>query len=148
MERARPRERPGGRTFRCGILFWQHLKAGCWFRKQLCCMHWHGQVVRSVVLALISAGTLIMTQTHRFVCVACEERAGGTFTTACPTLRGAKTHIGKSLPCRAADLGVREIALEIRQTDTMVGGSDAAGQAPDLRHQPPGSAWQCSKKQE
>ena len=34
-----------------------------------------------------------MTQTPRFVCVACEERAGCTFTTAYPTLRGHKdTH--------------------------------------------------------
>ena len=32
-----------------------------------------------------------MTQTHRFVCVACEERACDTFTTAYPTLRGAKS---------------------------------------------------------
>ena len=59
------------------IFFLPDLKAGCWFslRKQLCLMHWHSQVVWSVVLALIYAGTLILTQTHRFVCVACEERA-------------------------------------------------------------------------
>ena len=108
---------------------------------QLFCIHWHGQVVLSVILALISAGTLIMTQTHQFVCVACEERAGDTFTTAFPTLSGAKSHIGKGPPCSAADLGLREIAQETRQTDTMVGSSAAAGPAPDLRHQPPGSAW-------
>ena len=38
----------------------------------------------------------MMTQTHQFVCVACEERC--TFTTAYPTARAAKIHIGKSPP--------------------------------------------------
>ena len=95
-----------------------------------------------------SAGALrvVMAQTvkHRFVCVACEKR--GTFTDTYLTVRAAKTHIGKSPPCRAADLGIREIVLETRQTDAMVGGSGAAGPAPDLRHQPPGSARKCKKK--
>ena len=125
-------------------MFLPDLKAGSWFRTRLCCMHWHGRVVQSVPLALILAGTLMMTQTHRFICVACEER--GTFTAAYPTARAAKIHIGNSPPCRAADAGIREIALETRQTDAMVGGSGAAGPAPDLRHQPPGSAWLCKKK--
>ena len=40
--------------------------------------------------------------------------------------------------CKAAGMGLRTIVLETRPTDTMVGGSGAAGTVPDLRHQPPG----------
>ena len=35
-------------------------------------------------------------------------------------------------------MGIQKLALETRQTDTMVGGSGAADPAPDLRHQLPG----------
>ena len=69
-----------------------------------------------------------------------------THSTAYPTARSAKIHIGKSTPCRAAELGVREIVLETRPTDAMVGGTGAAGPAPILRHQPPGWALQCQQK--
>ena len=80
-----------------------------------------------------------MTQTHRYICVCCEELEHSTFTSAFASVRAAKTHIGMSPACRAAGLGIRELVLETRQTDNMVGGSGAAGPAPDLRHQPPGS---------
>ena len=113
-------------------------------------MHWHASVglAFKLVLTVISAGTLMMmmTQTHRFACVACDQRAGGTFATAHPTASSAKIYICKSPPCRATDLGIREIVLDTRWTEAMVGGSGATGPAPDLRHQPPGSAWECKKK--
>ena len=147
------------------IFLWTGLKAGDWLSKQLCWMHWQ---CRSGKLALAAAGNSVggtcldigsdcppgasvrlmiaMTQTatHRFVCVACEIR--GTFTTAYPTARATKIHIAKSPACKLADLGMREIVLETRQTDAMVGGSGAAGPAPELRHQPPGLARPCKKK--
>ena len=94
-------------------------------------MHWHSLEASSVVLALISSGTLLMTQSHQYVCVCCEEC---TFTSAFPSVRAAKTHIGMYPACLAAGLGIKELALEIRQTDTMVSCSDEAGPAPDLRH--------------
>ena len=49
---------------------------------------------------------------------------------------------------RAAGLGIQEITLETRQTEPMVGGSGAAGPAPDLRHQPPGSTHFCKQNVE
>ena len=52
-----------------GFCFWPGLKAGGWFRKGLCCMHCHGLEASSVILALILAGTLLMTQTHRCLCL-------------------------------------------------------------------------------
>jgi len=132
--------------------FVQGIKGGGWSRTRPCCMHWHALGSRRLglslglfVIALVPV--LVMatpSQTHRFVCVACQER--GTFTTTYPTARAVKIHIGKSTPCRAAELGVREIVLETRPTDAMVGGTGAAGPAPILRHQPPGWALQCQQK--
>ena len=61
-------------------------------------------------LVLILAVTLVMTQTHQFVCVSCVDR--GMFVMPYPTLRAVRTHIGKSLVCRAAGLGVKEVELE------------------------------------
>lgn len=120
------------------------IKAAVLLTEALPCMHWHAaRLVRSfqVVLALIN----LMTQTTvtRYVCICCEQR--GTFTSAFSTIKSARIHIGKSRKCGAAGLGIREITLGTRQTDTMVGGSGAAGPAPDLRHQPPG--WTHFRKQ-
>ena len=71
------------------------IKAAVLFTKGLHCMHWHARVARSVVLALT---LLIMTtQTTQYVCVSCEQR--GTFTSALPTIRAARTHIGRSRTC-------------------------------------------------
>ena len=50
----------------------------------------------------------------------------------------ANIHITKTAVCKAADKGIKTIRLETRPTDAMVGGSGAAGPAPNLRHQPPG----------
>jgi hypothetical protein len=44
-----------------------------------------------------------------------------------------------SKPCFAAGLGFREIHVESRPGDVMVGAGGAAGHAQDVRHQPPGS---------
>ena len=85
---ARPRDRPGGRAFRCTRLNKKNyvgIKAAVLISKGLRCMHWHARVARSVVLAL----TLLMTQTTLYACVCCEQR--GTFTSAfpSPTIRAA-----------------------------------------------------------
>ena len=115
------------------------IKEAVLFTKRLHCMHWHARVASSVVLAL----TILMTQTTLYVCICCEQRQ--TFTSAFPTTRAARTHNGKSRTCTAAGLGIQEITLEIRQTNTMVGGSGAAGPAPDLWHQQPGSTHICKQ---
>jgi hypothetical protein len=54
-------------------------------------------------------------------------------------------------PCRAADMGFREIQVEALPGDVMAGGGGAAGPAPDIGHQPPGDAsieqcttWICN----
>ena len=80
----------------------------------------------SVGLVLILAVTLIMTQTHRFVCASCVQSRRGMFDTPYPTLRAPV--------CRVAGLGVKEVKLETRPTDAMVGSTGAAWQSPDLRH--------------
>jgi len=60
------------------------------------------------------------------------------FFEAYPTARSANMHIAKTTQCRLAGMGVKTVVVETRATDTMVGGSGAAGPVPDLRHQPPG----------
>jgi hypothetical protein len=57
-----------------------------------------------------------------------------------PTERSANMHVAKTPRCRVAGpgMGVKTVVVETRATDTMVGGSCAAGPVPDLRHQPPG----------
>ena len=94
--------------------------------------------------SFVLAMTLLMTQTTQYVCVCCEQR--GTFISAFPTIRAARTHIGRSCTCAAAGLGIQKIMLKTRQTNTRVGCSSATGPAPDLRHQPPGSTHFCKQK--
>ena len=77
-----------------------------------------------------------MTQTYQFVCnPSCVDC--GMFATPYPTLRAVRTQIGKSPVCLADGLGVKEVKLEARPTEAMVGGPCDAGPAPDLQHQPP-----------
>ena len=109
LGRARPQERPWGHSFRCGIFFWPGLKAGSWFRKGFCCIHWHCLDASSVVLALISAGTLLMTQTYLYVSVCCKERC--TFTSAFLSVMAAKSHISKSPVCLAVGRASRNLRL-------------------------------------
>ena len=64
------------------------------------------------------------------------------------TLRAVRTQIGKppvSLAAGLGPLGVTEVELETRPTDAMVGGTGAAGPAPDLRNQTPGGRIFCKK---
>ena len=79
-----------------------------------------------VRLVLISAFTRFMTQTPLFVFVSCVDR--GMFVMSYPRLRALRTHIpvGKSSVCQEAGLGVKEVKLEIRPTDAMMGGTGAA----------------------
>ena len=130
MRMARPRDRPGGRAFRCT---WDKknyvgIKAAILFTEGLHCMHWHARVARSVFLAL----TLLMMQTTQYACVCCEQLERSTFTSAflSPTIRAVVR---------------KKITLETRQTNTIVGGFCSAGPAPDLRHQPPGSTHFCKQ---
>ena len=64
-----------------------------------------------------------MTQTHQFVFVGCVDRGydGHMFVMPYPTLRAARMHMGKSPTCPAAGLGVKEVKMETRPTDSMVG---------------------------
>ena len=55
----------------------------------------------SVGLVLILAVTLIMTQTHRFVCASCVESSRGVFVTPYLILRAPV--------CRAAVLGLKKL---------------------------------------
>ena len=50
------------------------------------------------------------------------------FVMSYPRLRALRTHIpvGKSSVCQEAGLGVKEVKLEIRPTDAMMGGTGAA----------------------
>ncbi len=47
-------------------------------------------------------------------------------------------HIAATKPCREANMGIREIQLEVRAGGVMAGGGGAAGPAPDARHKPAG----------
>ena len=87
------------------------IKAAVLITKGLHCMHWHALVARSVVLAL----TLLMTQTTRYVS---QVPFLESLAVIRVTGRAARTHIGRSCSCAAAGLGIQEITLETRQTDT------------------------------
>ena len=50
-----------------------------------------------------------------------------------------RCHISVSKACFAADLGYKEIHVEARPGDVMAGAGGAAGPAPEVRHQPPGT---------
>ena len=88
------------------------------------------------IVLLISAASLMTTQTTRFICAGCEAR--GMFFETYPTERSANMHVAKTPRCRVAGMGFKTVVVETRATDTMVGGSGAAGPVPDLLHQPPG----------
>ena len=49
-----------------------------------------------------------------------------------------RRHISAAKACSAADLGFREMHLDVRAGDVMAGEGGAAGPAPDVRHQPEG----------
>ena len=68
------------------------------------------------------------------------------FITPYSTLRAFKTHISKSPVCLAAGLGVKEVKLETRPTDAILGCTGAAGPALDLRNQTPGRRIFVKKK--
>ena len=131
---ARPRDRPGGRAFRCT---WDKknyvgIKAAVLFTKGLHCMHWHARMARSVVLALTTDDPddadnpicmcLLWTTRHTHKC-----------------LSESRSHDQGRVPVR------KKITLETRQTNTMVSCFCAAGPAPDLRHQPTGSTHFCKQ---
>ena len=128
---ARPRDRPGGRAFRCT---WDKknyvgIKAAVLFTKGLHCMHWHARVARSVVLALTASTTETLTS---------------AFPTIRVTGRAAGTHIGSSRTSRRAQrLAWASKKLRWRRGRPTPG---AAGPAPDLQLQPPGSTHFCKQK--
>ena len=74
----------------------------------------------------------------RFVCVGCESQ--GEFRHTYASRRGASIHASKTPVCRRLGLGIREIRVPAGSAaDVMAGGGGAAGPAPDVRHQPPGT---------
>ena len=81
----------------------------------------------------------------RFVCAHCT--ATGQLSSRGLFLNSASVqrHIAASKPCRASDLGYREIQVEALAGDVMAGAGGAAGPAPDVRHQPPGDVIEESR---
>jgi len=75
----------------------------------------------------------------RFVFVNCS--ASGRLSSRGLFLHRAavRRHISASKACFAADLGYKEIQIEARPGDVMAGAGGAAGPAPEVRHQPPGT---------
>jgi hypothetical protein len=78
----------------------------------------------------------------RFICVNCS--ATGRLSSRGLFLHRAtvRRHISASKACFAADLGYKEIHVEARPDDVMAGAggaAGAAGPAPEVRHQPPGT---------
>ena len=134
MRMARPRDRPGGRAFRCtwdkNTDIYVGIKAAVLFTKGLHCMHWHARVARSVVLAL----TLLMMQTTRL-----------GHMPVFAVNNAAHSQVPFQVP-RSGPRSCQKITLETRQTNSMVGFC-AAGPAPDsgLWHQLTGSTHFCKQ---
>jgi hypothetical protein len=74
----------------------------------------------------------------RFVCAHCTATGLLSSRGLFHNRAAVRRHIAASKPCRAADLGFREIHVDVRAGDVMAGGGGAAGPAPDVRHQPGG----------
>ncbi len=75
----------------------------------------------------------------RFICVNCT--ATGRLSSRGLFLHRAavRRHISASKACFAADLGYKEIHGEALPGVVMAGAGGAAGPAPEVRHQPPGT---------
>ena len=127
---ARPRDRPGGRAFRC-----------TWDIKKLC-GHQGSRLVHkgtSLYALARSCGPLSCT---------CIDPPDDADNTICLYLLWTTRNIHKCFS-ESHDQGhvpVRnKITLETRQINTMVGCFCAAGPAPDLRHKPTGSTHFCKQ---
>ena len=77
--------------------------------------------------------------TQRFVCVNCSATCHLSSRGLFLHRAGVSRHIRASKACFAADLGFNEVHVETRAGDVMAGAGGAAGPAPDVRHQPPGT---------
>ena len=65
--------------------------------------------------------------------------SSGMFHKSYPSVTAAKIHIILHSPaCKAAALSFWELRVEATRSDAMAGGSDDAGPAPDVWHQPLG----------
>ena len=77
----------------------------------------------------------------RFVCAKCSETgqlsSRGLFLSRAAVHR----HIAALRPCSAANMGIREIQVDVRTSDSdvLAGVGGAAGPAQDVRHQPEGA---------
>ena len=82
------------------------------------------------------------TRRDQFVCAGFVESSRGILRpypqSELSTRTLASLHWQTVAVCLAAGLGVKEVELETSPTDAMVGGTGAAGPAPDLQHQPHG----------
>ena len=76
----------------------------------------------------------------RFVCAKCSET--GQLSSRCLFLTRAAVHrhICALKPCSTAKMGIREIQVDVLTSDVMAGAGGSAGPAPDVRHQPEGTA--------
>ncbi len=75
----------------------------------------------------------------RFVCAHCTATGLLSSCRLFHNRAAVKRHISASRPCRAEDLGFREIHVDVWASDVMAGGGGAAGPAQDVRLQQEGN---------
>jgi hypothetical protein len=75
----------------------------------------------------------------RFVCAKCTDTGQLSSRGLFLSRAAVRRHIAASKPCRAANLGIRELQVDVRTSDVMAGAGGGAGPAPDVRHQPDGT---------
>jgi hypothetical protein len=78
------------------------------------------------------------TLTH-FVCAKCSETGQLSSWGLFLTWAAVHRYIGHLPPCSAANMGIREIQVDVSTSDVMAGARGWAGPAPDVQHQPAGT---------
>ena len=91
--------------------------AACYLRRiaKFCANSLPGRALTQISSSSLNSSSSILLHILPYPCTSVSLVRNATHSTAYPTARSAKIHIGKSTPCRAANLGVREIVLETRQ---------------------------------
>ncbi len=75
----------------------------------------------------------------RFVCDKCSETGQLSSWGLFLSLAAVHRHISHLPPCSAANMGIREIQVDVCTSDIMAGAGGGAGPTPDVRHQPAGT---------
>ncbi len=75
----------------------------------------------------------------RLVCAKCSETGQLSSRGLFLSREAVHRHIAALRPCSAANMGIREIQVDVRTSDVLAGAGSAAGPAPDVRHQPEGA---------